>query len=586
MKFDKKKLLATVSAAALVLAVGACSSGGDDDGNTAERDAVLAAETARDAALAALAKAQGVQTDADLAAEELTAAQQQLKTAMDDLATAMANLAIANGMQGDLTETPDADLTAAQLELKTAQVAVAAAMTNLTTAEGKLTTANNNLKAALVAVNLEPASDTMSVEDQIAANTATLRNRLATIEMETEAERTVAARNERIAREAKIRMAIGIPDTSMEHSLPVVASDVTGVVASRNAAGMVTVDVNTADVDDVYAGGETAAGSGVWNSVTLTKTDDITEASDTVVLYTDIAAPTDKLFTDRYMTEMRDDIFAADTLDAYLKLARSDAFPDGSSTTLTYGEEGGLAKSLAGTFDGVPGNFVCMSPTCSITTNAKGELASVGADETWRFSPTAPNTATVKEPDVAYAYFGWWLNKPKKNDDPHMVDVFAGGTVEHAATPDSAILGTAKYAGTAAGKYVTKNLSAGVHSDSGVGHFTANANLTADFGEAGDAGNIGGSVTGFVLDDVTAASSWKVILEDAPISGANFVGSTEVTFGGPTTATDAGVGDWQGSFYGAGAGTDDAPSTVAGTFDAVTDSAAVIGGFGATKVKK
>ena len=25
----------------------------------------------------------------------------------------------------------------------------------------------------------------------------------------------------------------------------------------------------------------------------------------------------------------------------------------------------------------------------------------------------APLTATVKDPDAAYAYFGWWLDKPE-----------------------------------------------------------------------------------------------------------------------------------------------------------------------------
>ena len=45
------------------------------------------------------------------------------------------------------------------------------------------------------------------------------------------------------------------------------------MTAKRNAAGMVTVDVN-GDADDDYAGGETTAGSGDWNSVTLTKTND------------------------------------------------------------------------------------------------------------------------------------------------------------------------------------------------------------------------------------------------------------------------------------------------------------------------
>ena len=54
-------------------------------------------------------------------------------------------------------------------------------------------------------------------------------------------------------------------------------------------------------------------------------------------------------------------------------------------------------------------------------------------------------------------------------------------------------------------------------------------------------------VTGFVLDDVTTAP-WKVILEDAPISGATFSGTTEVDFGGGPTTTNAG-GTWQGSFY-------------------------------------
>ena len=200
----------------------------------------------------------------------------------------------------------------------------------------------------------------------------------------------------------------------------------------------------------------------------------------------------------------------------------------------------------------------------------------------WMFSADSPNTATVKDPDVAYAYFGWWLSKPKAKDGMHVVEVFAGGIGGHEATVGDAIVGNATYSGPAAGKYATKTLSAGVHSDSGVGHFTATANLTAKFGTADDAAcrHHRGLVTGFVLDDVTTAP-WKVILEDAPISGATFSGMSEVDFGGGPTTTNAGA--WQGSFYDGGATDADAPGTVAGTFDAVTDSAAVIGGFGATK---
>ena len=37
----------------------------------------------------------------------------------------------------------------------------------------------------------------------------------------------------------------------------------------------------------------------------------------------------------------------------------------------------------------------------------------------WEFRADAQNTATVKKPDANYAYFGWWLNKPKANDGVH-----------------------------------------------------------------------------------------------------------------------------------------------------------------------
>ena len=67
------------------------------------------------------------------------------------------------------------------------------------------------------------------------------------------------------------------------------------MTAERNAAGMVTVDVN-GDADDDYAGGETNAGSGAWNSVMMTKTN-ADDSNDMVVIYTDIEAPSDKEFS-------------------------------------------------------------------------------------------------------------------------------------------------------------------------------------------------------------------------------------------------------------------------------------------------
>ena len=195
----------------------------------------------------------------------------------------------------------------------------------------------------------------------------------------------------------------------------------------------------------------------------------------------------------------------------------------------------------------------------------------------------------MKDPDTGYAYFGWWLNKPEDVAGVHVVEVFAGGTNGVTDLAEE-IVGNATYSGPAAGKYVTKTFSAGPQTDAGVGHFTANANLTARFGTADIVGTtIDGSITGFELDD-GSNPGWTVkllgkdnIAMDGAMDGA-FTGTTEVNFGGGFTAGDTSAGMWQGAFY--GADPDDntkAPDAVAGTFDAVTENAAVIGGFGATK---
>ena len=182
---------------------------------------------------------------------------------------------------------------------------------------------------------------------------------------------------------------------------------------------------------------------------------------------------------------------------------------------------------------------------------------------------------------MAYAWFGWWLNKPEDKADTHMVEVFAGGTEMHAANVANLIEGNVTYKGPAAGKYATKTFTAGAQTDAGVGHFTASTTLTAKFLNETAAGNISGSVTGFVLDD-GATPTWSVKLMEAELQdGRNtFTGVSEATFG-PTSKV---VGDWQGSFYNDAVDDDDtAPGTVAGTFDAVSDNATLIGGFGATK---
>ena len=368
-----------------------------------------------------------------------------------------------------------------------------------------------------------------------------------------------AAKADRIARADMVISAIGKPPGGTVQAVPTPAnSDVATPVIKRNVAGMMTVDVNGEDDDD-YAGGETTARSGDWNSFMLTKTNDEgedTESTDTVVIYTDIDRPADRKFDDKYNRMTSDNILFDGV---HVKLAVSNNFPSGASDTLIYRAASdemaasGNPLSFAGTFDGVPGTYECTADGgCTLSTDAKGALEVAPG---WRFTPN-DNLATIKDPDAAYAWFGWWLDKPKDNDTDHTVEVFAGGTDGHAAVIGDLIEGTATYRGTAAGKYATRTFTAGVQTDAAVGHFTANASLTARFGDDDELGSgINGSISGFMLDDTTPAA-WSVTLEKADFmtGQATFTGFTEVNFGGGATDTDDGEtnpGAWQGSFYGA-----------------------------------
>ena len=588
----------------------------------ADRDAAnMRATQAMDAAAAAQTAANEAEQRATAAAAAQMTAEDERDTAnmrADTAATAQmtaegerdtANMAAAAAATAQMTaegERDTANMAAAAAataqmtaegERDTANMAAAAAATAQMTAEGERDTANMAAAAAATAqmtaegerVAAITRADTADADLQAAQEElATANARVDEIEEDSADALAEAALKDRIAREVMVRAAFVVSQVSaMPNLLPMEIAEA-DLIVKRSVAGMVTVDVNGA-TDDVYTGGETTAGSGDWNSVTMTRTDAAAEAEHTLVIYTDIDAPADRKFNDKYDDDMRDNIFAeGDTLAAYLMLARSDSFPTGSNTTLLYGESGGNPKSFAGTFDGVPGNFSCTgTEACSITTNSKGDLMSV-TGTAWRFSPHS-NLETVKDPDRGYAYFGWWLNKPDDNAQMHVVEVFAGGVGDPVTIGDG-IEGTARYSGPAAGKYVTKTFSAGPQTDAGVGHFTANANLIARFGDEEEPGSgISGSISGFVLDDTTPAS-WSVTLETATFmtSMEPFTGTTEVNFGGGATDNDADdphPGAWQGSFYGAGAATDgsDAPDAVAGTFDAVTPNAAVIGGFGATR---
>ena len=212
-------------------------------------------------------------------------------------------------------------------------------------------------------------------------------------------------------------------------------ADIAAPVVKRDGDGKLTVDVNTADVDDVYAGGETTAGSGDWNSVMLTRTDDTSKAADTVVIYTDIEAPKATMLTAERTAgavtmigtdnsvNTRGNAFGT-IVEQFGRIMPND-LPPNDEVALNYVKD----ATFMGTYRGIPGEYTCTSNGCSIGLDAKGKV-DIASGNTFTFVPTDQG-ATYDAPDTAYAYFGWWLNKPVKEDGTHMVEVFAGGTMGH-----------------------------------------------------------------------------------------------------------------------------------------------------------
>ncbi len=498
-----RSLLAACSIVALTAVMYGCSSSGEDRAK-ADRDELQAQ-------IDALQEAFG---DEDITPEAIMALIAERDDATADVTRLEGELATATGERDGLQTMLDAataEVTRLEGELATAtderdglQTMLDAATAEVTRLEGELATAQTALDDAntALAAALKRAEDAEAELTQLEEDAAEALAALALAD--------------RIARGGAIETAIstnrlGDYATSTARTIDTLpdSSGVDGLSVERDVAGTITVDVN-GDDDDDYAGGETTAGDDDWNSVRMTREDAGGESTHTLVIYTDIEEPADKPFTDLYDRNARDDILNdADRV----KLAQAADFPSGASQSVTYGGDTGNPESFAGTFAGVSGTYECTSgTTCTVTTDADGDLVMA---ENWRFTPDS-NLATIKDPDVAYAYFGWWMNEPKESDDPHTVEVFAAGTDGHVAAVADTIEGTATYSGPAAGIYQTQTFTAGAQTEAAVGDFTATASLVAKFGDEAATGTIDGTITDFTLGDGTSAA-WKVMLEDTGI---------------------------------------------------------------------
>lgn len=271
---------------------------------------------------------------------------------------------------------------------------------------------------------------------------------------------------------------------------------------------------------------------------------------------------------------------------------------DGSMLPLSVAD----GNTFAGTFDGASGEYTCADAAgCSLTFDGSGNVIAVIG--TMHFTPSAG--ATVLVPDSDFIYFGYWMNESTDgNGDP--VFEIAGlydGTRLSIYTDVQQLLDSATYEGSTTGLYVrrwTDSRNDVLRRRSG--QFTADVTLTANFDVDGfvttNDFSISGTMSNFMDGNWNIDPNWHLALERASF-GPDSYGNTE--FSGSTQDVDengdpivgaAGMGDWNGRFFGSVTVDDRStgdvdetvrPSGVAGSFDGHFNNGVVIGAFGAER---
>ena len=311
--------------------------------------------------------------------------------------------------------------------------------------------------------------------------------------------------------------------------------------------------------------------------------------SSTVVVYTDIEAPKPVPFGDVYSLEEDGHLANAAVVlaanrpkvkaSAFVHTGQKDHAPKATS-------DDAVDVVVPGTFNGASGEYRCHAEAANACVshdagNGIVRLAGTG----WIFDPDLG--AMAMQADASYAYFGWWLNKGTDEGVEagvfHGVRDLAGADAQLAApTNISALGGEATYTGKAAGKYA---INPSLFSASG-GHWTADAELKAEWGNETTPGTISGTIDEFMADG--QMMPWSITL-----------GKTDLQENGTFSATDGvtwAISDVDGSKAGSWAGglraegDDNVPTVVTGVFSATHGTAGnddevghMVGAFGAHK---
>ncbi|MDE0697402.1 MAG: hypothetical protein OXH76_16390 [Boseongicola sp.] len=255
------------------------------------------------------------------------------------------------------------------------------------------------------------------------------------------------------------------------------------------------------------------------------------------------------------MTKASADATDLTTFDA--KLVMGSGFATGSAEI----KEHDNPSTVRGSYNGATGGYVCSADGCTSQRTKNGILLTGG---TWTFQPDAGQKFNVEDAD--YVSYGWWLDEGITGDAAAKAGawyvVTQGTPITTQQVTDAS--GTATYSGQAVGKAAYYH-SLGGASNIG-GHFTADAELMADFDDAN--GMLSGSITGFDIGGVNPG--WSVELMKHAIDGTGIAADAQTKWTVDGTAGDAG-GSWTAAFYGKPSD-EHQPSGVAGGFEASYES--------------
>ena len=253
-------------------------------------------------------------------------------------------------------------------------------------------------------------------------------------------------------------------------------------------------------------------------------------------------------------------------------------------------------EGLTGSLNGAEGRFTCPSGAeCSLDNERllpdwEGYHPGYDGSNHVMFTPAdggLPVRLSGSDSQVVppgdYLSFGSWLYVPADTTDvgAFEVGVFAGGRDPFGHGNLKALNGTATYTGKTTGTYTAAALPI-------LRSFSADVELSADFGTESEFGAVDGRVFDFVLDDGAPAAlselrlltaSWRDI-EGPALPGGWVEGNT---------AADGGWwGVWGGRFFGNGVTSTDIPlsyvehpKSFAGTFGATDGNRSIAGSFGA-----